>query len=114
MKNTLLIVVLIVLTSCQAYNGLLGEYAKITKDYRYNLKVNSDNSFAFERQSYHSRSMCNGKWELNGDTLLLKCDEEPLEAQLSSGYLTDREMEVIVLSDKKLKIGIVTMKQVKK
>lgn len=91
LKILSLISALIFLFSCRASQGIGGEYQKSSKDYTYNLIIDSDGSFLFTRQSYHSRSSCEGNWQLNENRLLLQCNEQPIEVQLSSGYWPERD-----------------------
>lgn len=114
-KNIKMVLVFLIgFSSCQSFQGLPGYYIKKTKDYRYSLKVQTDSSFVFERESNHSHSNCKGIWKVRGDTLILKCHEEPLQIQLSSGYWNDREMEVLLLNDGKMKLGTITLTRTEK
>lgn len=113
MRITYVFMIVILGFSCQSLRELPGEYFKETKDYRYDLKMNLDSTFILKRESYFSLSGCIGKWEVVGYTLLLKCDEEPLGSQLSSGYMTDRKLELMVLRNGNLKYNEVVLKRKK-
>lgn len=114
MKNVFYFL-MILLFSCKStlvYEDLKGEYIREGKDYTYKLKIMGDSTFSLVTQSIHARSGCEGKFRyLSNDTLLLKCNEEPLSAQLARGYMADREKKVIILNKNKLKLGQVVMKR---
>ena len=85
--------------------NIQGRYYKVGKDYQYDLALNNDSSFTFAIKYFEVNSTCQGKWQrISKDTLLLKCSEEDLSVKLQSGYMTERERKVIVLSKNKLKI----------
>jgi hypothetical protein len=114
MKSFLYIIaILISFSFCADFEGIHGVYVKKGKDYQYRLTVNKDTTFVLITQSIHARSECKGKWQLVGDTLLLKCNEEPFPAQITKGYMTEREKKVIVLNEKRMKLGQVVMKRTK-
>jgi hypothetical protein len=114
MKNILIIIIGVsFLASCQTFKSIPGEYVKVTKDYKYSLKVNKDSTFTLVTQSIHAKSGCNGIWKkTTKDTLLLKCSEEPFPAQIAGGYMTEREKKIAIISYKKLKLGEIVMKRV--
>src|SRR5258706_5870383 len=101
-------ILIIGLISCSSYKNLPGKYTRIGKDYKYSLMISGDSTFTLETQSIHARSGCKGGWKLHGDTLLLKCNEEPFPAQIASGYMNEREKRVIV-SRNGLKLGTVIL-----
>ena len=114
MRNICFFAIIVILTtSCQGLRSLPGEYEKETNTYKYSLTVNLDSTFTLKRESYHSLSGCSGKWKVNGDTLLLQCDEEPIASQLSSGYMTNRTPELIVLGNGRLRYNEVVLKRKK-
>jgi hypothetical protein len=106
---------MIVFASCKTVSisqSMQGHYYKEGKDYQYELTLNNDSSFTFTKKYFEVNSTCQGKWQrIAKDTLLLKCGEEDLSAKLQSGYMTERERKVIVLSKNKLKIGKVILKR---
>lgn len=112
--RSLFCISIIVLISCGSFKGLPGKYVKKGRDYKYTLTINEDNTFNLVNQSVYARSGCNGTWKLTGDTLLLQCGEEPFPAQIASGYMNERERKVIVLSEKKLKLGDEVLKRASK
>ena len=92
-----------------------GLYVKKGKDYCYSLTLNkNDSTFSFSIESIHARSGCKGNWYIVSDTLFLECENEPFPAQLTRGYMSDREKKIIILNDKKLKLDEVVMKRTKK
>lgn len=119
MRNTFLLILTIMFASCKSvaiFKNVEGQYYKSGKDYQYSLNLNKDNSFILTQKYFEVNSTCNGKWQnLSADTILLKCDvEEDITAKLQSGYMTEREKKVLVLSKNKLKLGKVILKRKKK
>ncbi|WBO84487.1 hypothetical protein [Hymenobacter yonginensis] len=102
-----------ILISCNGFRSLPAEYIKNGKDYECSLTVKKDSTFALVIESIDSRSGCEGKWKLNGDTLLLHCDDAPFPAQIASGYMSEREMKLIILNESKLKFGQIILKRIK-
>jgi hypothetical protein len=109
--------ILIVMFSCKAQNigqsSMSGEYLKIVKekgypyDFAYVLQLNDVRTFRLKV----GRETCLGEWELNDDLILLKCNEEPIENLIASGYMFRREHTVKIISKKKLKFNDVTLKR---
>lgn len=100
--------------SCKGLEkGIEGTFVKKSKDYNYTLNINNDSTFSLITQSIYARSGCTGKWELKKDTLILKCSEEPFPAQISSGYMNDREKRIRVLSRNKIKYQQIVMRRIK-
>lgn len=114
MKN-LLFISIIFFASCKTVSisqNMQGHYHKEGKDYQYDLTLNNDSTFSFTKKYFEVNSTCQGKWHrISKETLLLKCDEEDLSAKLQSGYMTERERKVIVLSKNKLKVEKVILKR---
>jgi hypothetical protein len=114
MKN-LLIISIIFLASCKTSSisqTVQGRYYQEGKDYKYDLSLNNDSSFVLTQKYFEVNSTCRGKWQyLSTDTILLKCGEEDLSAILQSGYMSERERKLLVLSKNKIKIGEVVLKR---
>lgn len=114
MKNFLFIS-MIFFASCKTVSisqNMQGHYFKQGKDYQYGLTLNNDSSFIFTKKYFEVNSTCQGKWRrMSKDTLILKCGEDDLSAKLQSGYMTERERKVIVLSKNKLKVDKVILKR---
>ncbi len=115
MKNNLLLILIVVFACCKSVaisQNIDGQYFKAGKDYQYNLSLNKDSSFTLTQKYFEVNSTCKGKWSyLSRDTILLKCDEEDLSAKLQSGYMTDREKKIVVVSKNKLILGEVKLKR---
>jgi hypothetical protein len=115
MIKSLLFIPMIVFASCKTVSmsqNMQGQYYKEGKDYQYSLSLNNDSSFTSTKKYFEVNSTCRGKWQrISKDTFLLKCSEEDLSAKLQSGYMTERERKVIVLSKNKLKIDKVILKR---
>lgn len=117
MKNTLitLIIAIVFFSSCShaLYRSVKGTYNGSGKDFFYSLSIN-DSSFFLTQKYFEANSTCKGKWQrIPNDTLLLKCDEVDISAKLQSGYMSEREKKVIVLSRNKIQVGTVILKRVK-
>lgn len=115
MKTTLQLILVIFFISCKgvAIDQHVGrQYYSKGKDYKYDLSLNKDSSFVLRKNYFEVNSICKGKWQyLSVDTILLKCDEEELSAKLQSGYTPGRERKILVLSNRKLKLGKVVLKR---
>jgi len=115
MKNTFLPILIIVFASCKSVaisQNIEGQFFKVGKDYQYSLVLNKDSSFSLTQKYFEVNSSCKGKWQyLSADTILLKCNEEDLSAKLQSGYMSEREKKVFVVSKKKLKLGGIVLKK---
>jgi len=118
MAIKLLLLASVLLSSCASsfsQTDLIGNYHAKGKDYSYDLKLSKDSTFQLTTWHIEVKSGCQGTWRLiQKDTLLLRCSEaEPHEA-LQGGYMSDREKEILVLGKRKLKMGNVTLKPVRK
>jgi hypothetical protein len=113
MKNCVYVFLIFGLSCCNSFKGLPGTYVRKGKDYKYTLTISPDSTFNLVSESFHARSGCKGKWNLTRDTLLLQCSDEAFPAQIASGYMTERDKKVIVLGEKKLKLGQEILKRVK-
>lgn len=100
--------------SCKSFEkGIEGRFVKSSQDYNYTLNINNDSTFSLITQSIHARSGCTGRWELKKDTLILKCGEEPFPAQISSGYMNEREKQIRVINRNKIKYEQIVMRRIK-
>lgn len=71
-------------------------------DYVLELKENGEFLYFFDWGSI--KSSCTGKWEIKENTLFLKCDPDPRPmAAIISGYISERNFTMKVLSKNKLK-----------
>lgn len=115
MKKNLFFISMIFFASCKTVSisqNMQGRYHKEGKDYWYSLNLNNDSSFTFTKKYFEVNSTCQGKWQrIAKDTLLLKCGEADLSERLQSGYMTERERKVIVLSKNKLQIDKIILKR---
>ncbi len=105
---------LILLTFCkgsQVLNDISGEYLKNGENYKYNLKLNQDNTFTLVQKYQDARPQCQGKWVyLTKNTLLLNCNPiKNITELLTNGYMPSRENKIIILNRKKLKLGQVIL-----
>lgn len=92
---------------------IYGHYYKKGKDYQYDLTLGNDSSFTFTKKYFEVNSTCMGKWvRVSKDTILLKCGTADLAEQLQSGYMIEREKNVIILSRKKIMIDKVILKRI--
>ena len=113
LNKVILFLLSILLTTCSAQRNLSGKYSRAEKDFRYDLELKKDSTFALTQKYFEVVSECQGKWEsLSEDTLLLKCYEATdVTETLSGGYMSEREKKVIVLTGGKLRLGKVTLKR---
>ncbi len=104
----------ICVVSCKNLEGgIEGMFVRKTKNYNYSLTINNDSTFSLITQSIHARSGCAGKWELIKDTLVLRCNEESFPAQISSGYMNEREKRIRVINRNKIKYERIVMRRIK-
>lgn len=111
------ITIVLTMLSCKAqYIGqstINGEFYKLFKDkdfpYAYSLQLNDDSTFKLTVR----RETCQGKWELKNGSILLKCSEEPVDRQISSGYMFKRKHKIEVISTKRLKFNDVILRRKK-
>jgi len=98
-EQTDIYILLIFFVSCKGQSllqNIQGNYTKSLKDYSYSLILNTDSSFTLTQKYFEVISNCKGKWQLKlKDTILLKCFDENLSPQLSSGYMAERQRQVI-------------------
>lgn len=115
MRNNLQLILVVFFVSCKSaaiVQPAGRQYYSKGKDYKYDLSLNKDSSFVLTQNYFEVNSICKGKWQyLSVDTILLKCDEEDLSGKLQSGYMSERERKVLVLSNRKLKLGKVVLKR---
>ena len=115
MKNNVLLffIFLTIAISCKTvsvFKGVAGHYFKKGKGLTYNLTLNEDSSFMLNQKYFDVDASCKGQWHyISTDTIALLCDKDDLTAQLQRGYMSEREMKVIVLSKKRLKLGKVIL-----
>ena len=93
---------------------MIGNYHAKGKDYSYKLKLAGDSTFQLVTWHIEVKSGCEGTWRIiENDTILLQCSTpKPLE-ELQGGYMSERERKVAILSNRKLKMGNVTLKVVR-
>ncbi len=118
MKNVWLteaaVIFIIILVSCQSINSVEGKYITTGKNYWYKLEINNNGNFIYSGSEIEFQFGCKGKWRKVGDSLLLKCNDQPLEEQLVTGYLSKRQMQLFVLNGNTLRFEKLTLKRIKK
>ena len=93
-----------------SYSQLPGTYKAKGKDFKYSLTLNSDSSFILTKAFFEGEARCQGKWlQLSKGSILLRCSESTLSEKLQSDYIAQREIPVIILNRKELKIDKVVM-----
>jgi len=117
MRHTLLIALgacfLLGACSRRLHQPRNGTYVSNGKGYYYSLSL-SDSSFSLTQRFFEVNAFCKGTWkQIHHDTLLLKCEDVDLSAQVLSGYMSDRETKVIVHSRNKIQIDAVSLKRVR-
>jgi hypothetical protein len=74
--------------------------------------LNADSTFTFRQVYFEADSKCEGKRKKVTDTsLLLSCRESTLSEKLQSGYIAQREIDIQVLKNNRMKIGKVIMRR---
>jgi hypothetical protein len=82
-----------------------GVFRKDGRGFHYVLELKEDGQFFYFFDWGSIKSSCNGKWELQDNTLFLKCDPDPRPlAVIISGYISKRNFTMKVLSKNKLKV----------
>lgn len=115
MRKQIIIFFLFGLVSCKSNFALDGNYKKYGSDYKYSLMLNKDSTFTLSKKYFEVNALCNGKWKVKNDSeILLEC-AEPLSIveQLTSGYISERSISVIIIKNRKLKLDNVVLKKVK-
>lgn len=104
--NKVLLFVLVTLVSCKtSYVGpsIEGKFINKGNDYSYSLILKIDYTFVYKQQDLEVLRLCYGKWHyINQDTIRIQCDEENTQQQLSTGYMPEREKDVIIVNQKKI------------
>ena len=107
--------------SCKAQQidqrAIYGTYYKLDKDKdfskSYTLELNQDGSFKFMIKQHHGMPQCKGTWKLEGDQVLIECEEAQVYEALSSGYMSEREHTFKVLNKNKLEYQGMVLKRKK-
>lgn len=69
------------------------------------IVLKNDYQFTYIESLGRADVKCVGKWKyINKDTILLQCEDEPLENAFVQGYMPDRNHKVKVLNANKLKL----------
>src|SRR5687767_15000626 len=109
----LLLIISVLLSSCASsfsQKKLVGNYQAKGKDYAYNLKLAGDSTFQLSTWQIEVKSGCEGTWKIiGGDTLLLQCYEPKPNEVLQGGYMSEREKKIVLLGNRKLQMGTVTL-----
>jgi hypothetical protein len=86
------------------------------KDYNYTLTFTTDSLFTLYEQVIEGHSTCQGRWHyISHDTILLHCNDEPFPAQLQAGYLSVRDIKVVVLNKNQMVFaGVILNRKFKK
>lgn len=90
-----------------------GVFRKDGKGFHYLLELKQNGEFSYRYVSLVT-SECTGKWELIDDTLFLKCDPPAPWAMITSGYISERNFTMKVLSKNKLKFKKYRLVRMKK
>jgi hypothetical protein len=117
MRSILIILVgaIFLCSSCSntLYRSVKGTYDGRGKDFYYSLSID-DSSFILTQKYFEANSSCKGSWQrLTNDTILLRCDDVDISVKLQSGYMSERERKVIVLTKNKIQVGTVILKRIK-
>jgi len=123
MRRTLIysLVIVLIAVSCKAHQidheSVYGNFYNLNKDKdfskSYTLELNQDGSFKFIIKQLDARPQCKGKWKLEGNEVLIECEEAQVYEMISSGYLSQREHSFQVLNKNKLKYNGMVLKRKK-
>lgn len=107
--NKVLLFIIVAFVSCKSSNvgnSVEGKYNNKGKYHNYSLILINDNTFIYKKHDLDVDKSCSGKWHyINQDTILILCDEESVIHQITTGYMQERENEVIIVSRNKIKIN---------
>ena len=113
MKQILIIGVLFFIVSCKSNFVAEGNYEKVGSDFSYSLKLNKDSTFVLNKKYFGGSGSCNGKWKIvDGNQLILECNEASITESLQSGYISDRIMTLKIIKSKKVKLKNVILYKV--
>lgn len=92
-------------------NTLFGEYYSKGKDYEYKLRLRDNNVFDLHIKYQDANPQCEGVWKLMGNRVInLQCGEvSDITETLSNGYMNEREHNLEIMSNRKLKFKGVTL-----
>jgi len=95
-------------------NLIAGSFEKKGEDYHYSLILNySDNSFFLSKKYFEVNASCKGVRITKKDTITLKCNEEEFPAQITGGYMSQREFKIQILNNDELKLDHTILKRIK-
>jgi GTPase SAR1 family protein len=115
MKKITLIMILLFAISCKnAKQDYTGKYKKAGKDHTYILELKRDSTFVFTQKYFEFNPKCQGKWKfITKDTVVLNCEkEEGFSAQLSTGYMVERERKVRIINSKKIEVDKIVLRKI--
>ncbi|RKN75913.1 hypothetical protein D7Z94_24945 [Ulvibacterium marinum] len=76
----------------------------------YSLNLRPDNTFVFSIKSQDANPKCEGSWELNWQSVYLKCNEsDDIGEILSSGNMPDKEHKLEVINRNRIKFKNVVL-----
>ncbi len=105
MRSFLIVSLITIGCSTRVPHVALGTYSDEGKDHIYTLELRNDQTFTLTLSYWDARSSCDGTWQvLNEKTILLTCSPVKFPAQIQSGYMTNRERNVLVVSLRKLRL----------
>jgi len=111
----------VVCLSCKSgamsQESVQGVYYKLNKDRHFNssymLSLNSDSTFTLVENHFEAKPQCDGKWILKDDKfIVLTCYPAKGTIEIiSSGYISQRQQTLVVLSTSRLKYKDVILKR---
>jgi len=113
MKKIALILITMLALSCKTLQqDNIGNYTVKRKDYTYSLTLRKDSTFIFIKTYHEYNSKCEGKWNFTTkDSIVLYCNKEDFPAQMTMGYMSEREQRIKVINSKKIKISNIILKK---
>ena len=103
-------VICILCTSCISSRIVTidsGTFQYVKGDIKRTIVLKNDSQFSYIISLGIVEVKCCGKWSyINKDTILLQCDDEPLENAIVQGYMPCRNHKIKVLNIHKLKLFV--------
>ena len=115
----LALLIMFLFSSCKsqqyAFNTLCGTFDGTEGFYYVELKLNQDGTCSLIKTFDLVRNDCYGEWYIHNDSITIKCNRNPelddIIKALQGGSQIDGNLELKVLSNKKLKLDDIILKQ---
>lgn len=68
----------------------------------YTLELKTDSTFKFVISQTEANPQCEGRWRLEGDMIIVECEEAQVYEMITNGYLSTRKHTFRVVKNDKL------------